>query len=144
MVPPLLLAGCLLALGFLALALHAGLLVVLASASLREDAALLDLLVEASQRALEGLVLTDTDLCQSGITSSGGCFACPRTASACALSTAVEERRQCSRGSATVRSDDHGPAGRGVHGRPGYRAVVDGFLCTPRWCNAACTSTVKQ
>ena len=65
----LVLAGSLLALRFLALALHAGLLVVLASASLREDAALLDLLVEASQGALEGLVLTDTDFCQPEITS---------------------------------------------------------------------------
>ena len=65
----LVLAGGLLALRFLALALHARLLVVLASSSLREDAALLDLLVEASEGALEGLVLTDTDLCQPRITS---------------------------------------------------------------------------
>ena len=32
----------------------------------------MDLFVEASKRALEGLVLTDTDLSQSGITSSAG------------------------------------------------------------------------
>ena len=57
----------LLALRFLALALHARLLVVLAAASLGEDAALLDLLVEAAQGALEGLVLTDSDFCQSRI-----------------------------------------------------------------------------
>src|SRR3989304_4700282 len=63
------LAGGLLALRFLALALHARLLVVLATASLGEDAALLDLLVEAPQRALEGLVLPDSDFCQSGSTS---------------------------------------------------------------------------
>src|SRR3990167_9481179 len=46
-------SGVLLALGFLALALHAGLLVVLAAASLGEDSRLLDLLVEATQGALE-------------------------------------------------------------------------------------------
>src|SRR5215217_8135756 len=54
----------LLALRFLALALHARLLVVLATASLGEDAALLDLLVEAAQGTLEGLVLTHSDFCQ--------------------------------------------------------------------------------
>src|SRR5262245_8679188 len=57
-------SGGLLALRFLALALHAGLLVVLAPASLGEDAALLDLLVEAAQRTLEGLVFTHSDFCQ--------------------------------------------------------------------------------
>ena len=64
-------SGGLLALRFLALALHAGLLVVLASASLGEDAALLDLLVEASQGTLEGLVLAYSDFSQSRFTSSG-------------------------------------------------------------------------
>ena len=59
----------LLALRFLALALHAGLLIVLASASLGEDAALLDLLIEASQGTLEGLVFAYADFSQSGITS---------------------------------------------------------------------------
>src|SRR5215831_4215490 len=63
--------GVLLALGFLALALHARLLVVLAAASLGEDAGLLDLLVEAAQGALERLVLTHTDFCQSRFTSFG-------------------------------------------------------------------------
>src|SRR6476469_4997600 len=62
--------GVLLALGFLALALHGGLLVVLASASLCEDAALLDLLVEAAQGALERLVLSHSDFSQSVFTSS--------------------------------------------------------------------------
>src|SRR5512135_3460284 len=57
----------LLALGFLALALHARLLVVLAAASLGEDAGLLDLLVEAAQGTLERLVLTNSDFCQSGV-----------------------------------------------------------------------------
>ncbi len=38
---------------------------MLASASLGEDAALLDLLVEAAQGALERLVLTHSDFCQS-------------------------------------------------------------------------------
>src|SRR5690349_21103370 len=57
----------LLALRFLALPLHARLLVVLASASLGEDAGLLDLLVEAAEGALERLVLTHSDFCQSGI-----------------------------------------------------------------------------
>src|SRR3954453_13738657 len=57
----------LLALRFLALPLHARLLVVLASASLGEDAGLLDLLVEAAGGALERLVLTHSDFCQSGI-----------------------------------------------------------------------------
>src|SRR5512132_541805 len=61
----LLLASGLLALRFLALPLHAGLLVVLATASLRENAALLDLLVEAAKGALERLVLTHSDFCQS-------------------------------------------------------------------------------
>jgi hypothetical protein len=60
----LLAAGSLLALRFLALALHAGLLIVLASTGLCEDAALLDLLVEAPQGSLEGLVLTDSDFSQ--------------------------------------------------------------------------------
>src|SRR5438874_13688312 len=60
-------SGVLLALRFLALALHARLLVVLAAASLGEDAGLLDLLVEAAQGALERLVLTHSDFCQSGI-----------------------------------------------------------------------------
>src|SRR5262245_7881577 len=64
-------AGGLLALGFLALALHARLLVVLASASLGEDAALLDLPVEAAQGAFERLVLTHSDFCQSRFTSPG-------------------------------------------------------------------------
>src|SRR6185503_16482261 len=57
----------LLALRFLPLPLHARLLVVLASASLGEDAGLLDLLVEAAEGALERLVLTHSDFCQSGI-----------------------------------------------------------------------------
>src|SRR5215217_2807702 len=57
----------LLALRFLALPLHARLLVVLAPASLGEDAGLLDLLVEAAEGALERLVLTHSDFCQSGI-----------------------------------------------------------------------------
>ena len=64
-------SGVLLALRFLALALHGGLLVVLAPASLGEDAALLDLLVEAAQGAFERLVLTHSDFCQSRFTSSG-------------------------------------------------------------------------
>ena len=64
-------SGVLLALGFLALALHRRLLVVLASASLGEDAALLDLLVEATQGAFERLVLTHSDFCQSRFTSPG-------------------------------------------------------------------------
>src|SRR5580765_8071646 len=64
-------SGVLLALRFLALALHARLLVVLASASLGEDAGLLDLLVEAAQGAFERLVLTHSDLCQSRFTSPG-------------------------------------------------------------------------
>ena len=59
-----LLARGLLALCFLPLPLHAGLLVVLATAGLSENAGLLDLLVEATKRALEGLVLTNSDLCQ--------------------------------------------------------------------------------
>src|SRR5215207_2282442 len=63
-------SGVLLALGFLALALHGGLLVVLASASLGEDATLLDLLVEAAQGALERLVLSHSDFSQSVFTSS--------------------------------------------------------------------------
>src|SRR3990172_12263934 len=57
----------LLALRFLALPLHARLLVVLAAASLGEDARLLDLLVEAAEGALERLVLTHSDFCQSRI-----------------------------------------------------------------------------
>src|SRR5439155_25525760 len=57
----------LLALRFLALPLHARLLVVLAPASLGEDARLLDLLVEAAEGALERLVLTHSDFCQSRI-----------------------------------------------------------------------------
>src|SRR5260221_944252 len=57
----------LLALCFLALALHAGLLVMLATASLGEDSRLLDLLVEAAQGALERLVLAHSDFCQSRI-----------------------------------------------------------------------------
>src|SRR6185369_15763964 len=57
----------LLALRFLALPLHARLLVVLATAGLGEDAGLLDLLVEAAQGALERLVLTHSNFCQSGI-----------------------------------------------------------------------------
>src|SRR6186997_192555 len=69
--PALTLSGGLLALRFLALALHARLLVVLTSASLGEDAALLDLLVEASQRALEGLVFAYADFRQTRITSQG-------------------------------------------------------------------------
>jgi hypothetical protein len=64
-------SGVLLALCFLALSLHARLLVVLAPASLGEDAALLDLLVEATQCALERLVLTHSDFCQSRFTSQG-------------------------------------------------------------------------
>src|SRR5258706_11500607 len=64
-------SGVLLALRFLALALHARLLVVLATASLGEDAGLLDLLVEAAQGAFERLVLTHSDFCQSRFTSSG-------------------------------------------------------------------------
>src|SRR3954466_11220204 len=67
----LLRAGVLLALRFLALPLHARLLVVLATASLGEDPALLDLLVEAAEGALERLVLTHSDFCQSRLTSSG-------------------------------------------------------------------------
>src|ERR1700704_6865264 len=67
----LLRAGGLLALGFLALALHARLLVMLAAACLGEDPALLDLLVESAERALEGLVLTHSDFCQSRFTSRG-------------------------------------------------------------------------
>src|SRR6185369_17253501 len=55
------------ALRFLALPLHARLLVVLATAGLGEDAGLLDLLVEAAEGALERLVLTHSDFCQSGI-----------------------------------------------------------------------------
>src|SRR3970282_1185984 len=57
-------SGVLLALGFLALALHAGLLVVLAAASLGKDSRLLDLLVEATQGALERLVFANSDFCQ--------------------------------------------------------------------------------
>src|SRR4051794_19996934 len=57
----------LLALRFLALPLHARLLVVLAAAGLGEDAGLLDLLVEAAEGALERLVLTYSNFCQSGI-----------------------------------------------------------------------------
>src|SRR4051794_22013837 len=57
----------LLALCFLALPLHARLLVVLAAAGLGEDAGLLDLLVEAAEGALERLVLTHSNFCQSGI-----------------------------------------------------------------------------
>src|SRR5204863_1707434 len=68
--------GVLLALRFLALALHARLLVMLASASLGEDAGLLDLLVEAAQGAFERLVLTHSDFCQSRFTSSGSCLVC--------------------------------------------------------------------
>src|SRR5262245_22388822 len=64
-------SGVLLALGFLALALHAGLLIVLAATSLGEDPALLDLLVEAAQCAFERLVLAHSDFCQSRFTSSG-------------------------------------------------------------------------
>src|SRR6476660_7194035 len=64
-------SGVLLALCFLALALHRGLLVMLAPASLGEDAALLDLLVEATQGAFERLVLTHSDFCQSRFTSPG-------------------------------------------------------------------------
>src|SRR5512140_550104 len=60
-------ARVLLALRFLALAFHARLLVVLAAASLGEDAGLLDLLVEAAQGALERLVLTNSDFCQSRV-----------------------------------------------------------------------------
>src|SRR5436190_4064439 len=63
--------GVLLALRFLALALHARLLVMLAATSLGEDAGLLDLLVEAAQGAFERLVLTHSDFCQSRFTSSG-------------------------------------------------------------------------
>ena len=44
---------------------------MLAPASLGEDAALLDLLVEATQGALERLVLTHSDFCQSRFTSPG-------------------------------------------------------------------------
>src|SRR4029078_8925284 len=69
----------LLALRFLALPLHARLLVVLAAASLGEDAGLLDLLVEAAQGALERLVLTHSDFCQSRFTSSGS-RSCARSA----------------------------------------------------------------
>src|SRR6185503_1047784 len=57
----------LLALCFLALPLHAQLLVMLTPTSLGEDAKLLDLLVEAAKSALEHLVLTHSDFCQSGI-----------------------------------------------------------------------------
>src|SRR4029077_13650010 len=64
-------SGVLLALCFLALALHRGLLVMLASASLGEDATLLDLLIEATQGAFERLVLTHSDFCQSRFTSPG-------------------------------------------------------------------------
>src|SRR3954469_13026855 len=64
-------SGVLLALRFLALALHGGLLVVLAAASLGEDAALLDLLVEATQGAFERLVLSHSDFSQSVFTSPG-------------------------------------------------------------------------
>src|SRR3954469_25634140 len=64
-------SGVLLALGFLALALHGGLLVVLASASFGEDAALLDLLVEATQGAFERLVLSHSDFSHSVFTSPG-------------------------------------------------------------------------
>jgi hypothetical protein len=44
---------------------------MLAAACLGEDPALLDLLVEAAEGALEGLVLTHSDFCQSRFTSSG-------------------------------------------------------------------------
>ena len=47
------------------------LLFALASACLGEDPALLDLLVEAAEGALEGLVLTHSDFCQSRFTSRG-------------------------------------------------------------------------
>src|SRR3972149_6800032 len=57
-------SGVLLALGFLALVLHAGLLVVLPPASLGKDSRLLDLLVEATQGALERLVFANSDFCQ--------------------------------------------------------------------------------
>ncbi len=74
-------SSVLLALCFLALALHAGLLVVLASASLGEDARLLDLLVEAAQGAFERLVLTNSDFCQYRFTPSGlGCVQVSRVA----------------------------------------------------------------
>jgi hypothetical protein len=72
-------SGVLLALGFLALALHAGLLVVLATASLGEDARLLDLLVEAAQGALERLVLAYSDFCQLRIHLLGLFVSCPRS-----------------------------------------------------------------
>src|ERR1035437_3240890 len=56
----------LLALCFLALALHARLLIVLTATGLGKDAALLNLLVETAQGTLEALVFTHTDFCQSG------------------------------------------------------------------------------
>src|SRR4029077_12771562 len=71
--------GVLLALRFLALPLHARLLVVLAPASLGEDAGLLDLLVEAAEGALERLVLTHSDFCQSRVHLLGpNCVPAPR------------------------------------------------------------------
>src|SRR4051794_17915104 len=73
-------SGVLLALRFLALALHRWLLVVLAPASLGEDAALLDLLVEASQGAFERLVLSHSDFSQSRFTSPGRGSRCLRRA----------------------------------------------------------------
>ena len=69
----------LLALRFLALALHARLLVVLAATGLGKDAALLDLLVEPAQGTLEAFVLTHTDFCQSGNHLLWGSFAMTAT-----------------------------------------------------------------
>ena len=74
-----LLARDLLALRFLALALHARLLVVLAATGLGKDAALLDLLVEPAQGTLEAFVLTHTDFCQSGNHLLWGSFAMTAT-----------------------------------------------------------------
>ena len=97
-------ASCvLLALRFLALPLHARLLVVLAPASLGEDAALLDLLVEAAQGALERLVLTHSDFCQSGFTSSGRGLA-PASRTRCPTAQGAS-RRACA-------SVSRQPAGR--------------------------------
>jgi hypothetical protein len=61
-----LLARDLLALRFLALALHARLLIVLTATGLGQNAALLNLFVETAQGTLEAFVFTHTDFCQSG------------------------------------------------------------------------------
>src|SRR3972149_7048940 len=103
------LAGDLLALRFLALALHARLLVVLAATGFGEDAALLGLLVETTQCALEGLVLTDTDF--------GQCLRSPPSGAdgACSPWTQadVAGRRRGSRGGGG------GPGGGGKKGGGG-------------------------